>query len=92
MRGVANPQTALFSDVSLENRVPRDHPLRKMRILVDAVLATMGAGFSAVHAKRGRPSIPPEFLLRALLIQILYTVPSERQLVKQVDFNRRISW
>ena len=91
MRGVANPQTALFSYVSLENHVPRDHPLRKMRILVDAVLATMGADFSAVYAKRGRPSIPPEFLLRALLIQILYTVPSERQLVEQVDFNRRTS-
>ena len=92
MRGEANPQTALFSYVSLEERVPRDHPLRKMRILVDAVLATMDADFTAVYAKRGRPSIPPEFLLRASLIQILYTVRSERQLVEQIDFNLLFRW
>ena len=92
MRGVGNPQTALFSYVSLEKRVPRDHPLHKMRVLVDAVLATMDADCSAVYAKRGRPSIPPEFLLRAVLIQLLYTVRSERQLVKQVDFNLLFRW
>jgi transposase len=92
MRGEANPQTALFSYVSLEERVPRDHPLRKLRILVDAVLATMDADFTTVYAKRGRPSIPPEFLLRASLIQILYTVRSERQLVEQIDFNLRFRW
>jgi transposase len=92
MRGEAHPQTALFSYVSLEERVPRDHPLRKMRILVDAVLATMDADFSAVYAKRGRPSIPPEFLVRASLIQILYTVRSERQLVEQIDFNLLFRW
>ena len=55
MRGEAQPQTALFSYVSLEERVPRDHPLRKLRILVDAVLARMDADFAAVYAKRGRP-------------------------------------
>ncbi len=92
MRGEANPQTALFSYVSLEERVPRDHPLRKLRILVDAVLATMDADFTTVYAKRGRPSIPPEFLLRASLIQILYTVRSERQLVEQIDFNLLFRW
>jgi len=92
MRGEADPQPALFSYVSLEERVPRDHPLRKMRVLVDAVLRTMDADFAAVYATRGRPSIPPEYLLRALLIQILYTVRSERQLVEQIDFNLLFRW
>jgi transposase len=92
MRGEAHPQSALFSYLSLQERVPRDHPLRKIRILVDAVLATMNADFAAVYAKRGRPSIPPEFLLRALVIEILYTVRSERQLVEQIDFNLLFRW
>ena len=92
MRGEAHPQSALVSYLSLQERVPRDHPLRKIRILVDAVLATMNADFAAVYAKRGRPSIPPEFLLRALVIEILYTVRSERQLVEQIDFNLLFRW
>ena len=92
MRGQAHPQTALFSYLSPEDRVPRDHPLRKMRILVDAVLATMDGDFAAVYSRRGRPSIPPEFLLRALLIRILYTVRSEWQLVQQIDFNLLFRW
>jgi len=92
MRGEADPQTALFSYGSLEERVPQDHPLPKMRILVDAVLATMDVDFSAVYSRRGRRSIPPEFLLRALLIQILYTVGSERQLVEQIDLNLLFRW
>jgi transposase len=92
MRGEAHPQPALFSYVSLEERVPRDHPLRKLRVLVDAMLAMMDADFAAVYATRGRPSIPPEFLLRASLLQILYTVRSERQLVEQIDFNLLYRW
>ena len=92
MRGEAHPQTALFSYVSLEKRVPRDHPLRKMRILVDAVLASMDAELSEAYSSRGRPSIPPEFLLRASLLQILYTIRSERQLVEHIDFNLLYRW
>jgi transposase len=92
MRGEAHPQTALFSYISLEARVPRNHPLRKMRVLVDAILADMDEDLSAVYAKRGRPSIPPEFLLRASLLQILYTIRSERQLVEHVDFNLLYRW
>jgi transposase len=92
MRGEANPQTALFSYMSLEERVPREHPLRKMRILIDAVLGSLDAHLGSVYATRGRPSIPPEFLLRASLIQILYTVRSERQLVEQIEFNLLFRW
>jgi hypothetical protein len=62
MPGEAHPQPALFSYVSLEEWVPHDHPLRKIRVLVDAMLAAMDANFSAVYATRGRPSMPPEFL------------------------------
>jgi transposase len=74
--------------VSLAERVPRDHPLRQRRLLVDAVLATMDADFAVGYAKRGRPSIPPAFLLLVLLIQILYPVRSERPLVERIDCNR----
>jgi transposase len=92
MRGIADPQSSLFSYVSLEERIPPEHPLRKMRVLVDAVLALMDEDLAAVYARRGRPSIPPEFLLRALLIQILYTVRSERQLVEQIEYNLLFRW
>jgi transposase len=92
MRGEAKRQSSLFSYVSLEQRVPREHPLRKMRLFVDAVLVSMNERLEAAYAKRGRPSIPPQFLLRALLIEILYSVRSERQLVEQIDFNLLFRW
>lgn len=92
MRGEANPQQSLFSYVNLDERVPRSHPLRKRRVLVDGVLASLDAPFEALYARGGRPSIPPEQLLRAALIQILYTVRSERQLVEQLDFNWLFRW
>jgi transposase len=92
MRGEADPQSPLFSYLSLEERVPRGHPLRKLRLLVDAVLAELDERLSAVYSTRGRPSIPPEFLLRASLIQLLYSVRSERQLVEQIDFNLLFRW
>jgi transposase len=92
MRGEGAPQCALFSCVSLEERVPRQHPLRKLRLLVDAVLASLDERLSAVYSSRGRPSIPPEFLLRASLIQLLHSVRSERQLVEQIDFNLLFRW
>jgi len=79
MRGEDRQQAALFSYLSPEARVPQDHPLRTIRQLVDGALATLSPRFDALYAERGRPSIPPEQLLRALLLQILYTVRSERQ-------------
>ena len=92
MRGQAEPQCALFTYLSLEERVPREHPLRKLRLLVDAVLARLDERLDGVYSTRGRPSIPPEFLLRASLIQLLYSVRSERQLVEQIDFNLLFRW
>jgi transposase len=83
----------MFSYVSLESRVPKDHPLRRMRELVDVALESISPELDRIYAKRrGRPSIPPERLLRALLIQVLYTVRSERQLMEQLDYNLLFRW
>lgn len=72
MRGNQDFQGAMFSFISLEERVPQEHPLRKLRAMVDALLATMNREFEAVYARSGRPSVPPEMLLKALLLQILF--------------------
>jgi transposase len=78
MRGDDQQQSGVFSYISAEQRVPQDHPLRGMRKMVDDVLAELSPRFTKMYAKRGRPSIAPEKLLRALLLQVLYTVRSER--------------
>jgi transposase len=92
MRGTDRQQGALFSMVSLEDRVPQDHPLRVLRALVDGALAELSPRFEAMYARIGRPSIPPEQLLRALLLQVLYTVRSERLLMEQLDYNLLFRW
>ncbi len=92
MRGPEQPQTALFSYLSVEDRIPQDHPLRAIRKLVDPILTTLSPRFAALYSELGRPSIPPEYLLRALLLQILYTIRSERQLMEQLDYNLLYRW
>ena len=82
----------MFSYISLEERVPATHPLRKLRAVVDALLATMNREFDAVYARRGRPSVPPEMLLKALLLQILFSIRSERQLVEAIEYNLLYRW
>lgn len=82
----------MFGYISLEERVPATHPLRKLRAVVDALLATMNTEFGAVYARRGRPSVPPEMLLKALLLQILFSIRSERQLVEAVNYNLLYRW
>jgi len=77
----------MFSYVSAEQRVPKDHPLRAVRSVVDAVLRDMSREFDGLYAVVGRPSIPPERLLRAQLLQIFYSVRSERLLMEQLDYN-----
>jgi transposase len=78
--------------VSCEQRVPVDHPLRAILPLVDAALAALSAEFEQLYALNGRPSIPPEKLLRALLLQAFYSVRSERQLMEQLDYNLLFRW
>ena len=92
MRGFDPKQPVIFSYVALEDRVPKDHPLRVIRSIVDRVLEDLSGDFSRMYAKRGRPSVPPEQLLRALLIQVLYTVRSERQLMEQLNYNLLFRW
>ena len=86
MRGGDVRTDGLFSYVSCEGRVPVDHPLRRILPLVDAALAGLSSEFAKLYAPIGRPSIPPEKLLRALLLQAFYSVRSERQLIEQLDY------
>ena len=93
MRGRQTLQDGMFSYVSLESRIAEDHPLRALRKRVDAALKRLSARFDSIYAKgMGRPSIPPEQLLRALLLQVLYTIRSERQLVEQLEYNLLYRW
>jgi transposase len=92
MRGEDQQTSALFSYVSCEARVPADHPLRPIRMIVDEALEVLSPEFERLYARVGRPSIPPEKLLRALLLQSFYSVRSERQLMEQLDYNLLFRW
>jgi transposase len=92
MRGDDPQQGAMFSYISPEERVPQEHPLRTIRMLVDAVLKELSPQFDRLYSQTGRPSIPPEKLLRALLLQVLYTIRSERLLMEQLDYNLLFRW
>ena len=92
MRGDDRQPDSMFSYVSAEQRVPPDHPLRAIRALVDEVLREMSREFDGLYAAVGRPSIPPERLLRAQLLQIFYSIRSERLLMEQLDYNLLFRW
>ena len=92
MRGTDDHQDGMFSYLSPAARVPEDHPLRPIKRMVNQALREMWHDFEAIYAKEGRPSIPPEKLLRALLLQALYTIRSERLLMDQLDYNLLFRW
>jgi transposase len=92
MRGDDQQPDSMFSYVSPEQRVPADHPLRPIRLLVDEILRGLSRDFDALYAKVGRPSIPPERLLRAQLLQVFYSIRSERLLMEQLDYNILFRW
>ena len=92
MRGHDEQTAHMFSYLSPEQRVPADHPLRAVRALTDEALQTMSRRFANLYATTGRPSIPPEQLLRALLLQVLYTVRSERLLMEELNYNLLFRW
>src|SRR6266852_799575 len=92
MRGEDQRSEVLFSYVRLESRIPADHPLRAIRTLIDEALNGLSRDFNKLYARDGRPSIPPERLLRALLLQAFYTVRSERQLMEQLNYNLLFRW
>jgi transposase len=92
MRGNQDEQEEVFSYIPLEKRVPQDHPLRRVREMADRALQGLSGWFDQLYAQTGRPSIPPEQLLRAQILQALYTIRSERQLMDQIDGNWRYRW
>jgi transposase len=92
MRGADEQTSSLFSYVSCEARVPSSHPLRRIRAVVDEALDVLSPDFDGMYAQAGRPSIAPEKLLRALLLQAFYSVRSERQLMEQLDYNLLFRW
>ena len=92
MRGGDVRTEALFSYLSCEARVPADHPLRSIRTIVEQALTVLSPAFDRLYSDLGRPSIPPEKLLRALLLQAFYSMRSERQLMEQLDYNLLFRW
>lgn len=92
MRGDDEKQSAMYSYVTLEQRIPADHPARQIRVLADRALARMDAQLDELYAKTGRPSIAPERLLRATLLMVLYSIRSERQLMEQMHYNLLFRW
>jgi transposase len=92
MRGKETTQQSFFSYIMPENRIPHDHPLRPIKQMVNKALIELSMHFSRIYASMGRPSIPPEMLLRATLLQILYSIRSERLLMEQLDYNILFRW
>src|SRR5712692_1130392 len=92
MRGKDEQQLDVFSYISPEQRVPQDHPLRSLRAMADEALQQLHPLFNRLYAKTGRPSIAPETLLRALLLQALYSVRSERMLMERLEFDLLFRW
>lgn len=92
MRGLDGQTGSMFSYVDLEERIPGSHPLRKIRVFVNAALAALDAELARLYSADGRPSIAPERLLRAALIQILFSIRSERQLMEQMEYNLLFRW
>lgn len=92
MRGIESTQRQLFSYINIEERIPVNHVLRPLKKLVNSILKGMDRQFDAVYSKEGRPLIPPERLLRASLLQVLFTIRSERQLVEHIEYNLLYRW
>src|SRR5215510_5489703 len=92
MRGQDTQQNTMFSYLSPEQRVPADHPLRRIRPMVEVALKALSPSFDEMYSAFGRPSIAPEKLLKALLLQVLYTVRSERMLMEQLGYNLLFRW
>ena len=92
MRGTDHQQSHMFSYLSAEARVRKDHPLRSVRTMVDEVLRALSPQFDRMYASEGRPSIAPEKLLRAQLLQMLYSIRSERLLMEEIDYSMLFRW
>lgn len=92
MRGTTDPQIEMFSYISMEMRVPQNHPLRGMKEIIDGVLEEMSTIFDGIYSHTGRPSIPPEMLIKTLFLQMLYGIRSEKQILEHLEFNLLYRW
>ena len=92
MRGEADPQPSMFSYVDIEQLIPPGHPIRSIRRIIDDALPALEPAFSQMYSDRGRPSIPPEQLIRALLLQIMFSIRSERQLMERIGYDLSFRW
>ena len=92
MRGRSERQSEMLLGVTADTLVPKDHPIRRIRAIVDGVLAQMNDQFAALYEQNGRPSVPPEHLLKASLLMGLYSIRSERQLCEQLRYNVLFKW
>src|SRR5579864_5010963 len=92
MRGAPDPQLAMLTTLSPEDLVPADHPIRRIRAVVDAVLAELDGEFEAMYASGGRPSVPPEVLLKATVLMALYSIRSERALCERLNYDLLFKW
>jgi transposase len=92
MRGYVDRQSPMFVACNVEDRIPAEHPLRKVKAWADAVLVEMRRDFAAAYSDRGRPGIPPEQMLKALLLRAIYSIPSERRLMEAIEFNLLYRW
>src|SRR3954464_8253532 len=92
MRGADDKQASMFSVVSPEKRIPADHPLRRIKAMADAILGALSSTFDEMYSSVGRPSIPPERLLKSQILMALYTVRSDRQLREQLDYHLLFRW
>src|SRR3954470_3041385 len=92
MRGSSDPQLAMLTTLSTEELIPADHPIRKIRVVVDTVLAELDGTFDAMYASGGRRSVPPETLLKATVLMALYSIRSERAFCEQLNYNLLFKW
>ena len=92
MRGTPDRQLALLSSLSTEDLIPADHPIRRIRVVVEAVLAGMDGSFDAMYAKSGRPSVPPEQLLKASVLMAMYSMRSERAFCERLNYDMLFKW
>ena len=92
MRGVEDRQQVMWTQVSVENLIPRGHPIRRIRVIVETVLDGLGSEFDAMYASTGRPSVPPEQLLKATVLMALYSIRSERQMCERINYDLLFKW
>jgi transposase len=92
MRGTPDPQLAMLTTLSTEELIPGDHPIRRIRAVVDVVLAELDDVFDAMYAAGGRPSVPPETLLKATVLMAMYSIRSERAFCEQLNYNLLFKW